>query len=725
MTGLDIEFRMAQWLGLAQDKSVCEPPRLMTVVHEAWGWRRMCPPVILGALVVVPAWWWIARDHGVWPWDTAHMGTYTLNLWSAFNPFSPAWWRDMLTGMTGKAPGLPWVSQPFAGLGELLFGDPLTGLLVFQSFVQVVTAGLVFRTARHVTGGRSMVAWLAAGVLIAAPLSMGLSVRYYTEPLQTLAVAYVWWAVITIPREQLARRVCHVLISGALGSITKISTPLYVVVPVAWLIVDTARMIRANGWRSEANQNSRPRILACVALLGAALALTWLALGYEPLIAFVRSTSSGVIASYYGESMPFLSKLGLWLRAIERELLSRYVLGALGVCLVAHLVMRSRVPREADDATTPSTRSAFWCAMVMIQLGVVLAVMALQINQDVRYLAPLLPGLAIVGAIVLNRVRPVALAGLPLAVCFVQYLVVVLQLHGAVNLPFLRGRAQLQPPVAENGGQARLDHTVTELRRHGGPGRTYLVAVDVLNFNTNALELHTARQRLRGEAPIHFRAGFSPLFADFDYALSRLFSGENNGVITVPPAEVPPPAGMENQLHPRMFTLLTSDPRIVPVTAPALAPVRLFTFASNLQTAVPAIISSCSQRGTTDHLVVDELGGPPTKPPARDRGVFTVSRSGRVSLHGWAYAEATRPPPADAFLELTGAGDQRWFVRLTRGSRPDVAAHFGQPHLETAGFAASLEPADLAPGTYRLRILQIAGDTLWEPATAIYWLELQ
>ena len=241
----------------------------MTAPDATPRWQRIAPLSGVAALAILPAWWWIARDHGVWPWDTAHMGNYALQLWEAFNPFSPTWWRELLTGMTGKAPGLPWISEPFAGLGDRIMGNALTGLLVFQVLVQVTSAVLIHRTATHLTRNHRVAGWLAAGIFLAAPLSMGLSVRYYTEPLQTMAVAYFWWAVITIPRNESWRRTLHALIAATLGSITKVSTPLYLMVPLVWLVFDLVRSSREHGWKLDSRHRRRIPWLGVVAGVGA------------------------------------------------------------------------------------------------------------------------------------------------------------------------------------------------------------------------------------------------------------------------------------------------------------------------------------------------------------------------------------------------------------------------------------------------------------------------
>ncbi len=684
--------------------------------------ERALFPAIVVALAVVPAACWIARDHGVWPWDTAHMGNYAVNLWTDFNPFSGTWWRELLTGMVGKAPGLPWASHPFVGLGQLVFDDALTGLLVFQTLAQVVAALLVWRTAMHMTSGHLAAGCFAACIFVAAPLSMGLSVRYYTETLQTLSVAYLWWAVVAIPSRELTRRFLHAFLAATLGSITKVSTPLYIVVPLGWLVLDSFRNAGSAAPQTEPARRRPPTGLAIIATTTAALSLTWLVLGFHPLVEFVRSTSSGAIASYYGQNAGFVAKLVYWLHAMERELVNRYLLGALAVLLLASAILGRR--RRPSNAPETASRPSWWL-LAIAQVAVALAVMARQTNQDVRYLEPLLPCLALIGAQLVYRLRPPALAWIAVATGFLQYSTVALQLNGIVASTPFRHAAQVQPPQPDDTGRRLLAHTIAALRANDGADRTYLVAVDVINFNCNALELHTALQRLEGKRAVAFRAGFSPLFADYDNALGRLLSGDNAGIITLPPTAVPRPIGMENQLQPRVFQLLTHDPRFREVDCPGLAPVHLFRLVGTLREGSPPAVTAAHATRPTDHLIIDAVAGRAPDTPAPDRGTFVAAHGSRTEVRGWAYADDGTAPPPQVFLELADAANRHWFAPMSRFSRPDVAATFQQPQLDASGITALLDTTDLPTGRYRLRVLQVAGDTVWEPATAIYWLEVR
>ena len=86
----------------------------------------------------------------------------------------------------------------------------------------------------------------------------------------------------------------------------------------------------------------------------------------------------------------------------------------------------------------------------------------------------------------------------------------------------------------------------------------------------------------------------------------------------------------------------------------------------------------------------------------------TVERSASVVLSGWVVDAARTTVPADLAVRLVGMSDNRaWKVSAhTGGRREDVRKLLGgNAAYANAGFAATLDPSALPPGTYRAYVV--------------------
>lgn len=82
----------------------------------------------------------------------------------------------------------------------------------------------------------------------------------------------------------------------------------------------------------------------------------------------------------------------------------------------------------------------------------------------------------------------------------------------------------------------------------------------------------------------------------------------------------------------------------------------------------------------------------------------TVARSGNVVLSGWVADAARGSVPATVELRMVDKSDNRTWKAAGRtgGARADVKALLGgDAALAKAGFAVTLDPSTLPPGTYR------------------------
>ncbi len=93
--------------------------------------------------------------------------------------------------------------------------------------------------------------------------------------------------------------------------------------------------------------------------------------------------------------------------------------------------------------------------------------------------------------------------------------------------------------------------------------------------------------------------------------------------------------------------------------------------------------------------------------PASD---VSISDKARVKLIGWAGNVPAGTSPQQVFVELEGPS--MFYIQATRGiKRPDVADHFNKPGLADAGWVAYADLSGMAAGAYKVRIIQVEGQS--------------
>jgi MoaA/NifB/PqqE/SkfB family radical SAM enzyme/SAM-dependent methyltransferase len=97
-----------------------------------------------------------------------------------------------------------------------------------------------------------------------------------------------------------------------------------------------------------------------------------------------------------------------------------------------------------------------------------------------------------------------------------------------------------------------------------------------------------------------------------------------------------------------------------------------------------------------------------------------VLRGGELRVTGWAHVGDYPPSAVEIYLALDAfdGGDDRLFRVDTRVARPDVVAAFPD-YPPNCGFEAVADIGGLAPGMYRLAIVQRTPDARYRDATAV------
>ena len=156
-------------------------------------------------------------------------------------------------------------------------------------------------------------------------------------------------------------------------------------------------------------------------------------------------------------------------------------------------------------------------------------------------------------------------------------------------------------------------------------------------------------------------------------------------------ADNQPPAQDAAQPQPEAPADVAASPDAAPAPATQVTP------SAGRPAEIPASL------GTTDGCALDAVNGQSIVDTA------SVADKENIQLSGWAGDLAAGTSPEQVFVQLEGA--ETIFIKASRGTkRPDVAAQFGKPGLENAGWDANANLAEVAAGTYRVWIIQVEGD---------------
>ncbi len=462
------------------------------------GKRLLGPASILVCIVMVPGAVWIALDRSVWPWDPAWYGQSTVDLFLDLTRHTKEWPASMVRTLEMKAPAICWLGQFFVPLQALL-GSVSAALFAFMLGVFAGSVLMTFVSLRLVA---SVGAALLAGLAMAsAPLLIGLSRNYFVEPLQVLTVC--WFLYVASRKAGRVTLALDLVIATAFGLLVKTSTPAYVLA-IGLLILLRIAWRRPPGVTEVA---SPPRLRIVVCALVTTSCVVWYARNWQSVISFVISASSGEISKLYGHAGPFPEKLWFWIHQGSLAFFANPWFGISWVALVVLAIARRLLRgRPFDRLDTLALASA-------LQIGICLVMFARQVNEETRYVLPLLPYLGVLTAFLARELGNVVTV--PLFVLFAVQFTLVQGVGLAAIDTFGPTTPWLHPCSQDDLAARRLAALVDFTSGAGDASRYAILGVEIATFNANSAALFGAANQLRTGAP--FRCLFTSLgYAELD-----------------------------------------------------------------------------------------------------------------------------------------------------------------------------------------------------------------
>jgi hypothetical protein len=298
---------------------------------------------------------WLRRDQSPPAWDDAFYLSQSLRAYDALTEGGlPAYGRQLLTGMREKPPLIAALPTPV----YLLIGRNPGAALIVNLVALLAMFLAIYCLARRYAGERA--ALLAVAILGGMPMIYGLSHWYLVECGLT-AIVCVTIALAAADSPGLLAAAVGGALFG-LGALMKLSFPLYVAGPLAFL------WYRKFRWKS----------LAAFLMAAAIVAGPWFASNFAGGLRTALRAGSGDTARTYGTGAIFsLADIGRYLSGIANCGPALYFI-ALAVALAA---CYQTIPRRG------LLLCAVWASPLLL--------LAAGHYRDLRYAAPLFPAFAL------------------------------------------------------------------------------------------------------------------------------------------------------------------------------------------------------------------------------------------------------------------------------------------------------------------------------------------
>jgi hypothetical protein len=523
---------------------------------------RMAGAIVLGAIALIPSLMWAVRDRRVWPWDQAWYGELSVDLWYILSR-APRWWYSGMVEALGlKPPAVVWLGQFFVPL-KGIFGSVEAALLFSILITQLVMLVLIYLICAELAPHSRGIGFIGILAAAGAEQFVGLSHQMFAEPIQCLAVAWSILIALRCKEWPRARTLLHLVGSSMLGLLAKSSTPLYTLIPTAFIVFSLVRSRQP--WDFKAERERRASKVLAYGLIGVGpFAAIWYWRNYAAVLEHVRISSSGDVALDYGFRASVGTKFILWLRLVSRAFLEPYLLWIGGFLVLATgVVLIARVPLLRWRR--PLMIAAFSAA----QIALVLFVFSLNDAVETRYLYPLLPYITIVIAALCSAASYRAVLALVAAACLVQWATV--NSAAFAPAPVIVNQTPYLASIVTDPTAYRELAEVVRITSSSGYN---IVAVEDASLNANSAAFFAAKNRFNsGERSQYTSIGYGQ--KDAAAAMKRIEEFSARFVITLDePAQ--PSANFLNVAALPVLQALKSSDRFTRVPFPSERGILIF-----------------------------------------------------------------------------------------------------------------------------------------------------
>lgn len=446
-------------------------------------------------LLVLPSLFWILLDKSVWPWDQSWYGQVSTDIYYSFSNSTYDGFLSMLHAFAIKAPAIAWIGQ-FAVLIGAIFNQIDKFLLFFIVFTQFINLILMYLIIKKLFPTKKLLAYLACIVMASAPLFVGMSHQYFVEPLQMFVI--IWFIYIMVFSHEWNRYTILLNLISALsfGMLVKVSSPLYIVFPALYssvfIFIPRKHISILNFLKSYRNIL---HIFVSVLLLTSAI--LWYRHNWKQITDFVLLASSGSAAELYGTKDIFLNKFIFWLNQFQKSFFLPYVFYFTGIILILGIIKKIVTNKYFLSFPKLLHFNKINAITLVSALSVIVVIITfcLQINQETRYLMPILPYVIIVICWIIYQLNYKYLGYTVLIIFLIQFLIVQLFSLGIVN--FNLGTTTWLSSYNNNVEQRNnINEIINRTCTTHSSNKLNAVGIEYPYFNANSLSYYASKYRL-------------------------------------------------------------------------------------------------------------------------------------------------------------------------------------------------------------------------------------
>ncbi|OGT42624.1 MAG: hypothetical protein A3F13_09450 [Gammaproteobacteria bacterium RIFCSPHIGHO2_12_FULL_40_19] len=328
--------------------------------------------LLIATTLVFPCLIWAYLDKSVWFWDPAMYGLEAIRMWR-YLMFEPSGYlHNMFTMIGAKAPMICWVGQFFEPLGHLMRYEQ--ALLLMQI---IFSAWMIVEVTRWKIFSSSLLTIILGALLVAStPDFIFQSHFYFVELSQAFGVLMTFGLYLRRKELNVVYITCayFALFFYLLG--VKITSPCYIFFPTLGLLYECWMRRTEYHWR--ALKQWPTKLCLILAIVITTTVTIWYATNAMSIYAFAKNASSGGDALLYGHKASLLVKFQHWLPYFCNLFFggrTRDIFIALiGLCFIGRF-------RKIIDQP--------FC-FAIAQVALLMLAVCLQINEETRYIYPLL-----------------------------------------------------------------------------------------------------------------------------------------------------------------------------------------------------------------------------------------------------------------------------------------------------------------------------------------------
>ena len=514
----------------------------------------------VNAFLLLPSLYWVTHDRSVWPWDQAWYGEVSVDLWYTLLHQPGQWGVEMLQAFRSKAPGVAWVGQFFVPVGQFI-GSIETGLLFSIVLTQFGTLILAYEIGQDWFPEQPVTPLLGSLMVASSPLFIAMNHQYLAEPLQLFAITYFYLIAVKCRSWVRLESFGHLFLATGLALLAKVTSPLYCFAPVGIAIYE---MFRSHG-RQSGSTGASLRQNGLLLVVGATIfgsAVSWYLKNFSTVRDFVKLASSSEIALDYGTKNSFLNKFLYWLAATQKSVIMPEVLLTLMMLIGIGMSFSLAIGFTSPSEKCALSRFDLLAFGALLHVTVVLIVFSLSINEENRYLLPLLPSLLILFFWCMTFVRTRLGILLVLVILVAQWTFVHAQALGYIS-PNYRISYWVQPykldpqPRIEVKGAVELTCDTQRAYRYN------ITGIELPWLNANSLSFYTAKERLESKIRCYYTSlGYAE--KDVTRAWDRLETLNIAHFISLAEPAHPNPPNFLNQASIPILNKIKADERFAP-----------------------------------------------------------------------------------------------------------------------------------------------------------------